>query len=192
MSWHRRPLAAIAAALAVLTGVSAALPPGPARVAVVVAADQLRAGTVLGAADVEVRQVVDDDVPTGAVADPDELLGRTLAAPVAEGQMLTDLALVSARTGTTAGQVVAPVRLADGGLGPLLHPGDLVDVIAADSQGGQARVVARAVRVVTVPVVDEASAAETSGALVLVRVAAGVAPDLAQAASTGTLTVSWR
>ncbi len=192
MSWHRRPLAAIAAALAVLTGVSAALPEGPSTVAVVVAADQLRAGTVLGAADVSVRQVVADDAPAGAVADPGELLGRTLAGPVAEGQMLTALALVTARTTTTAGQVVAPVRLADSGLGALLHPGDLVDVIAADSQGGEARVVARAVRVVTVPVVDETSSAEASGALVLVQVAAGVAPELAQAAASGTLTVSWR
>lgn len=192
MSWHRRPLAAVAAALAVLTSVSAALPEAPATTGVVVATQQLAGGTVLGAADVEVRQVSADDVPAGAATDPGTLLGGTLAGPVAEGQVLTDLVLVSARTTTAAGQVVAPVRLADAALARLLHPGDLVDVIAADGQGSKARVVARAVRVVTVPVVDETTAAEASGTLVLVQVPGSVAPDLAQAASTGTLTVSWR
>ncbi|WP_375423429.1 RcpC/CpaB family pilus assembly protein [uncultured Friedmanniella sp.] len=192
MSWHRRPLAAVAAALAVLTSVSAALPEGPATTTVVVAAEELQGGKVLSPADVAVHQIAADDAPTRAVADPGLLLGRTLAAPVAAGQVLTDLALVSARTTTAAGQVVAPVRLADAGLAGLLHPGDLVDVIAADGQGTKARVVARAVRVVTVPVVDETTSTEASGALVLVQVSAEVAPDLAQAASTGTLTVSWR
>lgn len=192
MSWHRRSLAAVAAALAVLTSVSAALPEGPPTTSVVVAVEELPGGTVLGAANVEVRQIRAEDAPSGAASEPAALLGRTLAAPVPEGQVLTDLALVSARTTTAAGQVVAPVRLADAGLASLLHPGDLVDVIAADGQGTRARVVARAVRVVTVPVVDEASAAEASGALVLVQVSAAAAPELAQAAATGTLTVSWR
>ncbi len=192
MSWHRRPLAAVAAGLAVLTSVSAALPEGPPTVSVVVAAEQLRGGTVLGAADVELRQVRAEDAPVGAVAEPGALLGQTLAAPVAEGQVLTELALVSARASTASGRVVAPVRLADAGLAGLLHPGDLVDVIAADGQGSKARVVARAVRVVTVPVGDETSAAEAAGTLILVEVSAAAAPELAQAAATGTLTVSWR
>lgn len=192
MSWHRRPLAAVAAALAVLAAVSAALPEGAPTVPAVVATDQLRAGSVLRPADVEVRQVRVDDTPTGLVTDPAGLLGRTVAGPVAKGQMLTELALVAARTATAAGQVVAPVRLADAGLAPLLHPGDLVDVIAADDQGGRARVVARAVRLVTVPVVDAASAADVAGTLVLVQVSAEAARELAQAAASGTLTVSWR
>jgi hypothetical protein len=46
--------------------------------------------------------------------------------------------------------------------------------------------------VVTVPAVNDATSAETSGALVLVDVGASAATALAQAAAAGSLTVTWR
>jgi Flp pilus assembly protein CpaB len=160
-------------------------------VPVVVARRQLRGGTVLTAGDLHVRPVVAADAPHRALSTVDTLEGRTLAAPVAEGQVLTELALVTARAAAGPGNVVAPLRLGDPGLMALLQAGDIVDVLAADEQGGQARVVARSVRVVTLPVRDEASA-ETAGALVLVEVSPSAATELAQAAVGGTLTVTWR
>ena len=77
---------------------------------------------------------------------------------MAEGQIITPAALTTARAGTTRGRVVAPLRLADADLVELLRPGDQVDVIAADPQSEQADVVARAVRVVTVPRADDPTA----------------------------------
>ncbi len=191
-SWHRRGLAAVAAALAVLTGVSAALPPAPATVDVVVAARQLRGGSVLGADDVEIRPVTTGQTPQGATTDSDLLLGRTLAAPVAEGQVLTALAVVSPRTGVGDGQLVAPVRLADAGVVALLRAGDVVDLIGADEQNGTASVVARSVRVVTVPDAGGADEADVTGGLLLVAVSATTATDLARAAAVGPLTLTWR
>ena len=153
---------------------------------------QLPGGTVLSAADLQLRSVAAADAPRGARDGVDELVGRTLAAPAAEGQIVTDLALVAARSAVAAGHVVAPLRLADPGLVRLLRPGDLVDVIGADEQTSRASVVAPAVRVVTVPAVDQAAAPESSGGLVLVEVSPTAATALAQAAAAGSLSVTWR
>jgi Flp pilus assembly protein CpaB len=158
----------------------------------VVLRDQLAGGSVLTAADLVVREVVAADAPQGFLTDPGALVGRTLSAPAAEGQILTQLALVSARSTVAAGHVVAPLRLADAGVVELLRPGDLVDVLGADERTAEARVVAPAVRVVTVPARDDTTSAETSGGLVLVEVSATAASALVQAAAAGSLTVTWR
>jgi len=181
----------VAAGLAVLTGISAAVPDGPDRTPVVTAVSALPGGSVLRAADLEVRELVTADLPTGAVRDPTALVGSTLAAPVPAGQVVTALAVVAPRTSVSAGRLLAPVRLADTGLAGLIHPGDVVDVIGADSQDGGAQVVARSVRVVAVPTADESSAADTPGALVLVEVTSTTATELARAAAAGTLTIAW-
>lgn len=182
----------MAAALAVLTGVSAALPPAPATADVVVAVHQLPGGAVLQSDDVETRPVTAGQAPRGATTDASALVGRTLAAPVAEGQVLTELVVVTARSGAGGGQVVAPVRLADVGVVALLRPGDVVDLLGADEQSGTASVVARAVRVVTVPDPGADDGSGTTGGLVLVAVTASTATDLARAAAVGPLTVTWR
>ena len=192
MSWHRRSLAALAAALAVLAGVSAARPEGPPVVSAVVLRAGLPGGTVLSPADLEVREVVARDAPRGFSSRTEELVGRTLAAPVPEGQVLTELAVVSGRSAVAAGHVVAPLRLADPELVRLLRSGDVVDVLGSDERSAEARVVAPAVRVVTVPTADDGASAETSGALVLVEVSPSAATALVQAAAGGTLSVTWR
>ena len=82
-SWHRRKLAVVAAIAAVLTGVSAVAPEGPAMITVVKAKSQLPGGTVLSATDLTLDPVVASDVPEGVLTDPNDLVGRTLTAPVA-------------------------------------------------------------------------------------------------------------
>lgn len=181
----------MAAGLAVLTGISAAAPEGPARSPVVTAAARLPGGTVLTAADLEVRDLVTADLPEGVRRDPAGLVGRTLTAPLPAGQVVTDLAVVGSRTGAASGHLLAPLRLADTGLTGLLRPGDLVDIIAADSQSTKAAVVATSVRVVTVPAVDQEDAAATPGALVLVEVDQATATELAQAAAAGPVSIAW-
>ena len=152
MSWHRRKLAVLAALAAVLTGLAAAAPDGPPTLSVVRATQRVArrhparrrpTSSWPGSSPLTRRR--------GALTDLAAAVGQTLAAPVAEGQIITPAALTTARAGTAAGRVVAPLRLADADLAALLRPGDQVDVIAADPQSEQADVVARAVRVVTVP-----------------------------------------
>ncbi len=147
---------------------------------------------MISSGDVSVDRVVAADAPEGAVSDPDALVGQTLAAPIARRQVLTSLALISTRVGVGRGHVLAPLRLADAELAALLHPGDVVDVLAADPESEKASVVAQSARVVTVPRRDDDSLADSSGALVLVDVDSATAGVLARAAVSGTLTVIWR
>jgi pilus assembly protein CpaB len=193
VSWHRRKLAVVAVLAAVLTGISAAAPEGPPTTTVVRTTTELPGGTRLSTADLRVDEVVVADVPDGTVADPAGLLGRTLAAPVARGQIMTELAVTSARDPAKRGRVLAPLRLADAEVVALLRAGDVVDVLAADAQSEQAYVAGREVRVVTVPQPpDPAGGADPAGALVLVEVDAETARVLARAAVAASLTVIWR
>ena len=183
----------VAAVAAVLTGVSAAAPEGPAMISVVKARSQLSAGTVLSTSDLVRDRAPASEVPEGVFTDPLELVGKTLAAPVAENQMMTPLATIDPRTSVSQGHVIAPLRLADPALVALMRPGDLVDVIAADAQAGQAAVVAAGARVVTVPqVAQEDIGPSSDGALVLIDVDARTASVVAQAAASATLTIIWR
>ena len=177
----------LAAVAAVLTGVSAAAPEGPAMISVVKARSQLPAGSVVSTADLLLDRVAASDVPDGVLTDPVALVGKTLAAPVAENQMMTPLAATDARTSVPRGHVIAPLRLADATLAGLLRPGDLIDVIAADPQAGQATVVAAGARA---PEVGAGSGPE--GALVLIDVDAHTASVVAQAAAAATLSIIWR
>jgi pilus assembly protein CpaB len=193
-SWHRRKLAVVAAAAAVLCGISAAAPSAPTTVAVVRAARQLAGGAVITASDLSVAQVRPGDLPVGAYTDVGAVVGQTLAAPVAKGQVLTPLAISSGRTGVGTGHVMAPLRLGDAGMAALLHPGDVVDVVAADTESAKATVVADGVRVITVPQEpdDPATDRSSAGALVLLDVDRPTAANLARAAVSATLTVVWR
>ncbi len=127
------------------------------------------------------------------MADPADLVGRTLTAPAARGQIVTELALTSGRQPTGQGRALAPLRLADAEVVALLRAGDVVDVLAADAQSESAYIAGRGVRVVTVPQPPEPAAGSgPAGALVLVEVDPETARVLARAAVTATLTVIWR
>ena len=192
-SWHRRKLAVVAAVAAVLTGVSAAAPEGPAMITVVKARSQLPGGTVVSASDLVLDRVAASDVPDGVLTDPLALVGKTLAAPVAENQMMTPLIATAARTSVSPGHVIAPLRLADSALATLLRPGDVVDVIAAEARAEQAAVIAAGARVVTVTELpDEGVGPGPDGALVLIDVDAQTAAVLAHAAASATLSIIWR
>ena len=183
----------LAAVAAVLTGISAAAPEGPAMITVVKARSQLPGGTVVSAADLVLDRVPASDAPQGALTDPDALIGKTLAAPVAENQMMTPLTAIAARTSVSPGHVIAPLRLADIALGALLRPGDVVDVIAADTDAQEAVIVAAGARVVTIPdLPDDRAGPGPDGALILIDVDAQTASIVARAAASATLSVIWR
>ncbi|PSM44019.1 hypothetical protein C6Y14_06500 [Streptomyces dioscori] len=85
--------------------------------------------------------------------------------------------------------VTAPVRIADGATVRLLRPGDRVDVVAAEQAGaGDARVVARGVRVTKVP--ESLDSVAEGGALVVLSVPRRTAARLAGAGVTSRLAVT--
>ncbi|MGP3635206.1 RcpC/CpaB family pilus assembly protein [Streptomyces sp. 24-1644] len=98
--------------------------------------------------------------------------------------------------------VSAPVRIADAATVRLLRPGDRVDVIAADDADSDARVVAKGVRVASVPrpagdTADTAGDTATDGlpgqgggALVVLSVERDIATALAGAGASGQLAVA--
>ena len=156
---RRRPLAALCAALAVLAGVEAASAEPDPTVEVVVAAVDLPGGRPVLAEDLAVASFRADSVPAGTLDTTREAVGRVLAAPVREGEAMTDLRLVAPDLlDGYPGLVATPVRIADAASVGLLRVGDRVDLVAADPEGRTAEPVARAAPVIALPepaVVDQ-------------------------------------
>lgn len=192
---RRRPLAALAAALAVVTGVSAARPPAPATARVLVAARDLPAGSTLDAAALRTVDVPVEAVPSGALGTaPATLAGATLTGPVRAGEMVTDWRIVRSLPSDALppGQVLTSVRLADPAALVLLEPGRRVDLVAADPSGEQpAFVVAAEALVVAVPDGDTTDGAVgvASGPVVVLAVPPATAVQLADAAVRSQLSV---
>jgi pilus assembly protein CpaB len=193
----RSPVHAARRAAAVLLGLAAlalALRPGPAPTAapadvpVVVAAAGLPAGRTLDSADLAVARLPPGTVPDGVVAEPGSLVGRVLAGAVRTGEPLTDARLVGpgVTTGLPAGQVAAPVRLADLAVAALVRTGDRVDVLAVADGAAGADAVAENALVLAAGGSDD----DPSAGLLLVAVDPQTAGRLAVAAATATLTVS--
>jgi pilus assembly protein CpaB len=192
-SWHRRKLAIVAAIAAVLSAVAAAAPPAPPTLRVVRATTDLTSGAIIRSSDITVSSIAEDALPRGALVDPTVVVGRRLIGPVADGQVLTALDLPGTSWGMGPGHVIAPLRLADPEVAALLQPGALIDVIAADPEGGQANVVATRVRVLTVPAPPASEGISAAdGALVLVDVDAETATLLAEAAASTRISVVLR
>jgi Flp pilus assembly protein CpaB len=185
---RRRLLAAIFAALAVISTVQAARPETTTR-AVVVAAADLEAGDVLQADDVETVQVDPALVPSGAVDPTAPPFGRTLAGPVRAGEPLTDVRLVQAEllSGFPPGTVLATVRVFDPSTAALVEPGDRVDVVGTDPRGDGTTVVASAATVVARPSTDATALGD--GAPLVLAVDEVTALELADAAVHQQLTI---
>jgi pilus assembly protein CpaB len=185
-------LAVTAVVLALRPDHAPATTPAPDVVPVAVAAVDLPAGSVLTASQVTVARMPPEVVPSGVVADPDLLRGRTLAAGVRAGEPLTDVRIVGA--GLTAllpeGQVAAPVRLADLAVAALVRTGDRVDVLATHPDATDAQLVADGVLVLAAPGTTAGPDADPAAGLLLLAVEGSTAARLAAAATTATLTVS--
>jgi Flp pilus assembly protein CpaB len=147
-------------------------------VAVLVATRDLDAGAVIGAGDVEAREVPAALAPPQPATEP---AGRTLTAAVYAGEALDERRLAPGGLSTTAAVLPAGTRAvavpADPSTAPPLTEGDSVDVlVAADSIDGPLR---PSVAVAGARVVDVGEQAVT------VAVPATHAPRVATAAATG-------
>lgn len=186
---RRRLLAAVLAAVAVTAGLRASAAPPPPTTSVTVAARDLPAGTVLTSADLASAAFAAGTAPDDLAA---PAVGRTLASPVRRGEPLTDVRLVGpALTEGHPGTVALPVRLPDAGMAGLLRVGDVVDLVAADPQGGDPALVATGVPVLALPAADQGAATGLPGRLVVVGVREGDVPRVADAAVRLFLTYSY-
>ncbi|MFQ1003576.1 Flp pilus assembly protein CpaB [Modestobacter sp. SSW1-42] len=169
--------------------------PAPATVPVVVAAGDLPAGATLTDADLAVARLPVDAAPAGAVTDVPQLTGAVLASPLRSGEPVTDARVVGPGlwSAVPAGQVAAPVRLADLAVATLLRAGDRVDVLAAGGAPDGApgvQVVATGALVLAVPSTTAEDDAPGSDGLLVLAVPPDTAGRLAAAATSATLTVT--
>lgn len=193
---RRRALAAVLAGVGVVLALAALRRPADTT-AIAVAARDLPAGSRLTAGDVRLLDVPRTVAPDGASTTSGGIVGRVLADPVRAREPLTDVRLGASRQpqGLGPGQVAAPIRLIDPDIGPLLHPGATVDVLAApDTPDGSAgpqvaaRLVARGVRILAVPK-TASTGGSAQGTLAVVAVSRSDAQAVAGAEANGRLSV---
>lgn len=201
--WRKRPRAAVALmVLSVVLGLMAtgalrghlarlearAREPGDL-VPVVTAGADLPRGTVITADMLVSSEVPSAYVPPGAVRAPEEAVGRTLAADVTSGEVLTAVRL--ARAGPVAALVPAGLRAVPvtAAFPPgLIAPGDRVDVLSIAAGAPFAETVAAGAEVL---LVADAERPEGLGPIttVVLLVSPGVAAGLARARTIGELTL---
>ncbi|HVE74522.1 MAG TPA: SAF domain-containing protein [Mycobacteriales bacterium] len=182
---HRVLLAAGLAAAAMTAALGVLAPSSRAGVGVLVAAQDLAAGTVLTDAHLETVVVPQAAVPDGTFSPSQRPVGRLLAGAIRRGEPLTDVRLLGSGllTGLDRELVAAPLRLADPAAAAYLQAGDHIDVLATSvlgASGAAARLVAAGLAVLAVPAIEGDTA---EGALVVVAATPAVAARLAAAMS---------
>lgn len=192
---RRRSLAALAAAAATYVAVSSAMTPPADTVPVWTAAHDLAAGTVLSPGDLARVGFAPGSVPAHVVGSPRDVLGRTLAAPVGQGQPLAPDDVV--RPGLAErypGRVAVPVRITDPGVAALLRVGDRVALVAADptdaAAGGRTLAGDAAVVALPAPIADVAGPG-LPGRLVVFAVPTADYETIATVSASNYLTAVW-
>lgn len=198
--WSRTVAArrALACAL-VLVAAAAALRPDPddSRTDVVVAARDLAPGVELTAADVRIERQTATMVPDGSLTDLATVVGATLAGPARRGEALTDVRLLGPRLAESAAGPdarIVPLHLDDTALFDLIRPGDVVDVLAADTgaSDADAKPAVVATDAVVVLVSNKPTGAGSGGnRVVLVALPAHSANEVAGAALIHTVTLTF-
>lgn len=197
---HRRLLAFLLTAAAVVGGLEAAHPAPPTTVTMAVAAHDLPAGAVLSRGDLASVEVAPGDVPDDVVAHP---IGATLAAPVRRGEPVTDVRVIGPDLTTGHPELTAvPVRFADADMAGLLHPGDRIDLYATDPANGHTTAVATDALVLGLPPASTGADSSARGAgngvtnalggrLVIVGVTASSVETVTSAGVGGFLTFAY-
>ncbi|MBI5028654.1 MAG: hypothetical protein HZB48_07600 [Actinobacteria bacterium] len=190
--WHRRGIAALLVAVAVLSGLAAVGPRSSGGVAVVIAARTVPGGATLTPSDLTVALLPPQVVPEGAEGDPGQLVGRTVVVDVPERQALTASVLLDGAGGVGPGLLALPVTFGTTGTVSLLRTGQRLDVLGASAAGSGFGVIAAGVRVVAIAPSDAGLLGGTDPPLVLLEVTSAQAAAVAAAMSVSGLSFALR
>ena len=191
---HRRPLAALTAGGAVLAALQATSPPPPETVEVWTAQRDLASGTVVRRGDLTPARLAPGTVPAEAVTDARTVLGRSLAAPMTRGEVVTTVRVLGrGLLRGYPGRTAVPLRVTDAAVVDLLRVGDRVSFVVADPDGRAApRVLVEDVPVVAIPSVRASGLTSgTPGRLVVAAVPTASASQVAASAATSILIPVW-
>ncbi|MFI6980567.1 SAF domain-containing protein [Embleya sp. NPDC050154] len=183
---HRRGLAALSAAVAVLAVIVAVRPAPAATTPIVVAARDLAAGSTPGPADLTLVEMPTALRPAGVLHTVGQAAGVALTGPLRRGEPVTDVRVARSGAPRDPGTVALPARFADADAVAVLRPGDRIDVLAAPlaDHPGPARLIVPGALVVARP----ASSGSSTGALLILEVPRPVAAELAGVATGPALT----
>lgn len=186
---RRRLLAALCVAGATLAALRTVAPPPPETVELMVAARDLPAGATIADDDLRATRVPAGAVPASVVDTP---VGGTLAAPLRQGEPVTDVRLVGPHlVAATPGTTAVPVRFSDAGQAALLEVGHRVDVLATDPQERTTTTVSYGAIVLAVPPSDGADGA-LAGRVVVLGVPDPDVEQVTASAVTAFVTYAWR
>lgn len=179
--WHRRWLAAVAAALCVLAVTSALSPTLPGGTPVVIAAKAIPAGAQLTAEEVTTKEVPPDLVPAQPLSGTEQATGRTAVVALPAGTIIGSSFLLET-TPLPPGMRFVPVRVPDAEIGRLLRTGDRVSVVAPDA-GGNSTIIAAGLRVAAIPRQDTSGPiqARDQNTLVVLEVPDALAAEVSTA-----------
>jgi Flp pilus assembly protein CpaB len=132
---YRRSISAILAGLSVVIIISSLAPKPGAEV--LVASKDLPAGSKLTANDFSAGQIAENQMWSTVISSPDQLVGKTLARPLALNQPISASDLVSSAllAGLPANYVAISLPLHSSTNFSLLSPGAQVDIYTASTDG---------------------------------------------------------
>lgn len=134
ISWHRRLLACLLVVLGVLSLAAYLRAPTEDLVTVVAARQDVAAGEVLAADQVETVAIARDQVPAGTFTTEDEAVGHTLAVSLTKGTLVQPSFLIT-DSAPEAGRSLVPINVPDSDLAALLTPGTAITLVVNDVEG---------------------------------------------------------
>lgn len=190
VSWHRRAVAAVLAALSVLLVSSWLAEPDGPMAEVPVITSEVPAGHTLTGEDLSMGEVPAHLIPSGGSLTLDDVVGQVTAVSLASGTLLQP-GLLATGQGVAAGRAVVPISLPDDQLRALLRPGDPVTLVVTSAEA--AEVLTRDARVAALPEALGGSSLAVAGvgadSLLLLDVPAAQAPAVAVLGQSGQLSV---
>lgn len=189
---RRRLLALLALAVAVAALLPSVLPPSVRGTEVVVAREQIPAGTELAPEHLRTVRIADQLVPEDAPTGTQDLLGRTTAVPLVPGAPVLPAVLAGPQSvAVPAGSVLMVVPVAEVLL-PHLRPGIELELLLPDPVSGHiGRVPAQVIEVAEDAQETDALGSGAAGTMaVLVAVERARAGELAHALGAATVEVA--
>ena len=187
ITWHRRKIAALLAALGVFALLTHFSGTAEASGQVVVLTRAINAGAALTAGDVAVAAVPEALIPADALTDPSDAVGRSTAVSLTRHTIVQPVLLVSGAP-PPEGRSLVPIKVADEQLRTILSPGLRLALVS--SMGEVPSVMTDDAVIVAMPHVDSSSLVTTSQTpLVIVEVPSAVAPEVSIFGQSGQLSI---